>query len=132
MEVHKLNVSDYQMLRNTTDWHPLSDDQVEEALQRDLFSICVHAEDGAIGMGRVVGDGAIYFYVQDVVVHPKYKGKGIGKQILAGIEEFLDRTVKDYAFIGLMAAQNVDGFYHQFGYKKRADDSPGMYKVITK
>ena len=132
MEVHKLNVSDYQMLRNTTDWQSLSDSQVKEALKRDLFSICVYAEHGPVGMGRVVGDGAIYFYIQDVVVHPKYKGKGVGKQIMMEIEKFLDKTIEGYAFIGLMAAQNVDGFYHQFGYKKRLTDSPGMYKIIQK
>ena len=83
-------------------------------------------------MGRVVGDGSIYFYIQDVIVLPEYKGKGVGKRIMMEIERYLDKTISHYAFIGLMAADGVASFYHQFGFAKRPKEAPGMFKIIRK
>jgi ribosomal protein S18 acetylase RimI-like enzyme len=41
----------------------------------------VVALDGSqvIGMGRLVGDGVTYFYVQELAVLPAYQGRGIGR-----------------------------------------------------
>ncbi|WP_431126474.1 GNAT family N-acetyltransferase [Flagellimonas flava] len=127
-----LTLEDYQHLRATTEWEKLEDAQVEQALQNELFSVCVCYNDQPIGMGRVVGDGAIYFYVQDVIVHPKFKGKGIGRMIMQEIEKYLNETISQYAFVGLMAAQGVAAFYHQFGYSKRPMKGPGMFKIVQK
>jgi len=35
-----------------------------------------------IGMARVVGDGAMFFYIQDVVVTPAHQGRGVGTLLL--------------------------------------------------
>ncbi|MCL6266952.1 GNAT family N-acetyltransferase [Flagellimonas myxillae] len=127
-----LTLKHYQQLRATTEWEKLEDGQVEWALQNDLFSVCAIYGDQPIGMGRVVGDGAIYFYVQDVIVHTKFKGKGIGRMIMQEIEKYLNQTISHYAFVGLMAAQGVASFYHQFGYSKRPMKGPGMFKIVQK
>ncbi|MED1425669.1 GNAT family N-acetyltransferase, partial [Bacillus altitudinis] len=58
-----------------------------------------------IGMGRIVGDGAIYFYIQDIVVHPEYQKNGIGKKIMNTLVEYLNQNAPDKAFIGLFASQ---------------------------
>ncbi|WP_411032219.1 GNAT family N-acetyltransferase [Spongiimicrobium sp. 3-5] len=127
-----LTATDYQGLRNTTGWHPITDSGVEKALARDLFSVCVYCDGKTVGMGRIIGDGAIYFYIQDVIVHPEHKGQGVGTLIMDAVEKFLSDAVTEYAFIGLMAAQDVAEFYNRFGYRKRPDHGPGMYKVITR
>lgn len=132
VEIRKLRVSEYQTLRKTTGWDSIKDDIVSKALARDLFSICVLNKNEVVGMGRIIGDGAIYFYVQDVIVVPKYKGKGIGKLIMDNIEFFLNKNANNNSFIGLMAAEGVKDFYHKFGYIERPENKPGMCKMIKK
>lgn len=132
IESRKIKVSEYQTLRQTTGWDPIENEQVKKALSQDLFAVCVLDNDKPIGMGRVIGDSAIYFYIQDVIVDPGYQAKGIGKLIMDSIEDYLAKETNNNSFIGLMAAEGVMLFYEQFGYKKRPDDRPGMFKVIKK
>lgn len=110
----------------------LEDWVVKKALKNDLYSVCVFDENNLIGIGRVIGDGGIYFYIQDVIVHPDYQGKGVGKTIMERIELFLRGKADNNSFIGLMAAEGVKDFYRGFGYEERAENRPGMYKIIKK
>lgn len=128
----KIEVCEYQSLRQTTGWGSIENDVVEKALDKDLFSVCVLESEQIVGMGRVIGDGAIYFYIQDVIVDPGYQNKGIGKLIMESIEDYLAKNSNNNSFIGLMAAEGVTQFYEQFGYQKRFDDRPGMFKTIKK
>ena len=128
----KIKVCEYQSLRQTTGWGFIENDVVEKALEKDLFSVCVLDNDKPVGMGRVIGDGAIYFYIQDVIVDPGYQNKGIGKLIMESIEDYLAKNSNNNSFIGLMAAEGVTQFYEQFGYQKRPDNRPGMFKTIKK
>ncbi|NAY91105.1 GNAT family N-acetyltransferase [Muricauda sp. JGD-17] len=132
VEIGTLRVSDYQELRASTNWANIRDEVVKAALENDLFSICVFDNSRAIGIGRIIGDGAIYFYIQDVIVLPEYQGKGVGKLIMENIENYLIEKTSKNSFVGLMAAEGVGNFYKQFGYLKRPNSRPGMYKIIKK
>ena len=132
IEIRRLRTNEYQSLRKTTDWFQIEDEVVHNSLENDLFSICVSDNDKIIGMGRIVGDGAIYFYIQDVIVLPEYQGKGVGKLIMNHIEAFLNKNASNNSFIGLMAADGVTEFYQKFGYVERPENSPAMYKMFKK
>ena len=132
IENRRISTNEYQLIRSTTDWAKLGDKTVEKALCNDLYSVLVYDENKLIGLGRVVGDGAIYFYIQDIIVIPEYQGKGIGKMIMQDIENYLNDTASQNSFIGLMAAEGVQQFYYQFGYEERPDNKPGMFKMINK
>lgn len=127
-----LKVNEYQALRGTTDWFSVDDEVVKKSLKNDLFSVCVYDENKLVGMGRIVGDGAIYFYIQDIIVIPSYQGKGIGVLIMNEIEAYLEENAFNNSFIGLMAADGVQKFYHKFGYMERAETRPGMSKLMKK
>lgn len=126
----KIKVREFQLMRNSTGWDPIEDNVVEKALENDLFSTCIYDDELLIGMGRVIGDGAIYFYIQDVIVLPQYKGEGIGRMIMENIEKFIAQSAHKNSFIGLMAAEGVHEFYKNYGYKVRPDNAPGMFKVL--
>ncbi len=132
VESRGLKVVEYQLLRKTTGWDMLEDEVVGKALKNDLYSVCVFDNDKLVGIGRVIGDGFIYFYIQDIIVIPEFQKKGIGRLIMESIENYLSKTANNNSFIGLMAATNVKEFYHKFGYKERPEDRPGMYKMIEK
>lgn len=132
LEIRKIKVDEYQSLRNTTGWDSIADEVVKKALKNDFFSVCVLDDDKIIGMGRVIGDGAIYFYIQDVIVHPQHKSRGVGKMIMKSIEKYLNKATKENAFVGLMAAEGVKEFYEKYGYLERPAGRPGMFKVVKK
>ncbi|MCO6480722.1 MAG: GNAT family N-acetyltransferase [Phaeodactylibacter sp.] len=122
-------VEEYQTLRNSTGWDELADAAVEKGLSNSIFCACAIHQGAIIGMGRLVGDNAVYFYVQDVIVLPEFQGRGVGKAIMQEIERYLEKNAPRNAFIGLMAAAGIKKFYRQFGYVERGEDRPGMYKI---
>ncbi|MEE4255658.1 MAG: GNAT family N-acetyltransferase [Bacteroidales bacterium] len=132
IERRRLTVDEYQYLRGTTNWFKIEDKAVEKSIDNELFSVCVYDGQKIVGMGRIVGDGAIYFYIQDIIVIPSYQGKGLGVRIMNEIETFLLENAYNNSFIGLMAADGVHEFYLKFGYEKRDDKKPGMSKLMKK
>lgn len=126
------SVAEYQSLRNSTGWAGLSDEVVEKGMQGSLFSVCFLVGGKIAGAGRIVGDGAIYFYIQDVIVLPEYQKTGLGHMIMEELEEWLHENTFQHSFIGLMAAEGVKGFYTSFGYSERGDSKPGMSKMVEK
>lgn len=120
---------EYNEIRNTTDWDKLDLVTIEKGLKKSLFSVCLYELDKLIGVGRIVGDGSIYFYIQDIIVIPEYQGKGFGKIIMNEVMRYLDDNANHNSFIGLMAAEGVEKFYHKFGFRTRSTSKPGMYSV---
>ena len=53
--------------------------QAEAALRTELFRVTAFCEGKAVGMGRLVGDGAMYWYIQGMAVLSEYQGRGIEK-----------------------------------------------------
>lgn len=46
-------------------------------------------------MGRVVGDGAFFFYVQDVAVHPQHRRRGLGLGLGLGLGKAIMQRLRD-------------------------------------
>ena len=92
-------------------------------------SYVLHAEiDGEIvGMARIVGDGGFVNYIADVIVMPEHQGKGLGRQIMERILEYIKQNISlgGRAGISLFAAKSKEGFYEKFGFKSRPDEIYG-------
>ena len=66
-----ITVEEYQALRESVGWRRLSVNQARAAIEKSLFTVKVIGDRGTpIGMGRIVGDGAVICYIQDLVVSP--------------------------------------------------------------
>lgn len=122
-------IEDYSELRKAVGWAPLGKEMIEEGLRNSLFSVCAIYKNKVIGCGRVIGDGAVYFYVQDIMVLPEFQKNGIGKGIMASIMHWLGRHVSDKSFIGLMATKGNSKFYEKYGFQERPPDRPGMFII---
>ena len=107
----------------------MSDEGIEAGLSNALFSVILTHEGRTVGCGRIVGDGGLYFYLQDVIVAPEHQGRGLGAKIVSAAMGYLERTCRPGAFVGLMAADDVEGFYERYGFRRRPDRQPGMYLV---
>ncbi|NQY34930.1 MAG: GNAT family N-acetyltransferase [Alteromonadaceae bacterium] len=125
-------VEEFVNLRKRVGWRETDFEMAKTSLTNTLFHVVVRDHLKLIGMGRVIGDGSMYFYVQDIVVEPDYQKQGIGHILMQQIEIFLSKHTKSGATITLMAAKGKEGFYRRYGYVERPNDSTGngMFKLI--
>jgi len=81
----------------------------------------------AVGMGRLISDGVSDAYIQDLVVLPEYRDKGIGREI---VKTLVDHCKKKGIFwIGLIAEPNQDTFYETLGFKPMKNYIPMKYRM---
>jgi len=68
----------------------------------------------AVGMGRAISDDCSDAYLQDIVVLPEYRGKGIGAVILDTLVAFCRE--RGLTWIGLIAQPGTTPFYERRGF----------------
>lgn len=121
-------VEEYLALREGVGWMLFDREMTAKGLAHALYSVCILHQGRVIGCGRVIGDGGLYFYLQDIIILPAFQGEGLGKRLMQAITAYLNKNAQPGAFIGLMAAAGVSDFYTQFGFKVRPSDQPGMFR----
>lgn len=67
-----------------------------------------------VGAGRAVADGRDCSYLCDIVVHPDYQGRGLGKALVAKLTELSAGHRK----IILYANPGKEGFYRKLGFRR--------------
>lgn len=125
-------VAEFCALRKQVGWGETYVNMAALSLKNTLYCVCIRQSNTLLAMGRVVGDGAMYFYIQDVIVDLGYQGQGLGHEIMLKIEQYLQTTANTGATIGLMAAQGKAGFYLRYGYIERPSKTlgPGMCRFV--
>ena len=125
-------VDDFLSLREKIGWQNVSADNTKISLENSLFHVAIYSEQQLVGMGRVVGDGIMYFYVQDIAVSPDHQGLGIGALIMKNIEAYLSNTAIKGSTIGLLAVKGKEAFYARYHYIERPNASlgHGMCKFV--
>lgn len=121
-------VDEFRRLRGPEGGGEMGDEGLAAGLASALFS-CVVLHDGDVAAcGRVIGDGGMYFYVQDVIVLPEYSGHGLGAMVMDAVIGYLERVARPGAFVGLIDADSAEGFYERYGFQRRPDQT-GMFRV---
>jgi GNAT superfamily N-acetyltransferase len=99
------------------------------SLAGSVCGVVVHDEDAhLVAMGRVVGDGAFYFYVQEVVVHPDHQGRGLGRAVLHRLRDQVLATAGGDCFLGLFATPEAEKLYASEGFGSEV--MTGMWQVL--
>lgn len=130
IEYRSPTVPEYIRLRNSVGWWEADEKAVERALKNSLFSVVLLEGSNVVGFGRIVGDDGLYYYLQDLIVHPEFQGKGLGRLLMKELMNYIGIKAGKGAFIGLMAANGLEKYYESFGFKARKHSAPGMYQVI--
>ena len=91
-----------------------------EAVMRCLMgsNLVVTAWDGEqlVGTTRVITDGVYYATLWDVIVHPAYRGRGIGTALVQrAIAPFLGRG---FSYIALFSVAGGEAFYERLGFSR--------------
>jgi len=116
---------DYNRLRQLVGWGTYERDVIEQTLSNSLYFVCAVKDGEIIGMARIIGDGGIAYYIQDVIVKPAYQCQGVGTQLMDKIMEYISKHANNNSVIGLMAAKDKEPFYTQYGFTARPDDKTG-------
>jgi GNAT superfamily N-acetyltransferase len=121
---------EYEQLRQAVGWrlHDLED--ARRGLPGTLFAVCAYADGILAGMARVIGDGALVYYIQDVIVLPAFQGMGIGSRLMDKVMEYIEAHASHNAVVGLMAAKGVEPFYLTYGFASRPNDTLGAGMTI--
>ena len=122
-----VSVDDFIRLRNVSGLTPRPRDAAEKGLPRSLFGVTITFGSETVGMGRVIGDGALNFEIVDIAVDPEHQRKGLGSLIMQSIMNYLESEAPTGAYITLMA--DVPELYEKFGFKLSRPKSEGMYKI---
>lgn len=126
---NQLTTEDFIRLKTATGFMDRPLEQAEKAIRNGLFNVTAICEGKVVGMGRLVGDGAMYWYLQEIIVLPEYQGKGIGKSIVNRLLEHIRETAipGTGVEVGLTAVKGKEPFYEKFGF---SCGSSGMKKWI--
>ena len=114
------SAKDFSELRAKVGWGNIDLHMAHQSLANSLFHVIACHNDNVIGMARVVGDGIMYFYIQDLVIDPQFQNKGIGSALMLDVEKYLSESAKKGATIALLSAQGKEDFYARFGYVERS------------
>lgn len=121
------SVEQYVQLRIEAGLTPITPEAAAKGLPNTLFAVTLFQGEDLIGMGRVSGDGGIFFQVTDIAVKPSHQGRGYGRQIMEEIMVYLDREVPPGSFATLIADSPADKLYARYGFCLARPASEGMY-----
>jgi len=96
---------------------PLGDKKPHElkfAFSNSLYKCFVLEGQRLIGVGRVVGDGVDTAYLCDIVVHPEFQRRGLGREITL---KLMDLSAGHKKVI-LYANPGVEPLYEKLGFRR--------------
>lgn len=111
--------------------------QYQKALENSLFSVTAVYNNKVIGIGRLIGDGVLDWYIKDIVIIPEYRGKGAGRALMDYLMAYINEHSMPETLISitLMASKGKEPFYEMLGFRTRPNDSEGagmqMYRMTT-
>ncbi|WP_298746162.1 GNAT family N-acetyltransferase [uncultured Brevundimonas sp.] len=121
---------EYLRLRVAAGLSRKSPEGAAKGLANSWHSVVVRRDGDAVGMGRVIGDGGLFFMVVDIAVEPAHQGRGLGKAIMAALVERLREAAPSRAHVALIADGEAHRLYAQYGFTLTAPGGVGMQMVI--
>lgn len=133
---NQLHPDDFIRLFASAGWGELPRDMVETSLANSYATFSVENGDRVIAMARLLGDGAMSFFLKDFVVEPEYQGNGVGRALLMHIEEYIRAQLKPgwEGYLQLVSSKGKEEFYQKLGYAVHPHEhsGPGMSKWIRR
>ncbi|SEF70458.1 GNAT family N-acetyltransferase [Paenibacillus sp. UNC499MF] len=120
---------EYAELRKLAGLAPLEEAAAAAGLNGSIFTVVVRDEKSRLmGMGRIVGDGACYFQVVDVLVHPSCgeQRSVVEERIMQELVRYLDENASEGSQVFVISDTPGIRLYQSFGFKLMYPDFYGM------
>lgn len=120
-------VEEFAALTAAVGFRPHDPEAIEIALKNSWCSVCAEIEGAVVGVGRVVGDGAMHFYVTGIMVLPSHQRLGIGARIVEALLAEVRKMPYANTLVEALPLPGLDGFYAGFGFRASREYAPGMH-----
>lgn len=124
-----LQAEDFVRLRIEAGFVEIPVEHARKALQNGLLNVSAIYNGELVGMGRLVGDGAMYWYLQEIIILPDFQRKGIGTMIVNHLIDYAkaNSITGRFTTIGGVSAKGKEPFYKKMGFDII---STGIIKMI--
>ena len=100
-------------LRESVGWNRM-ESKYSNPLMTSYYHIAVYEGDKLVGYIDSVSNGVTDAYIQDLMVHPDYQGKGLGTKLMNKMITYLKEN-RIY-IISVVFEESLKPFYARFGF----------------
>lgn len=108
-----VSVKDLADLRESVGWSRM-ENEYKNPLLTSYYHIVVYEKETLIGYIDCVSNGVTDAYIQDLMVHPDYQGRGIGTDLMKKMIDYLKE--KHIYMISVVFEESLKPFYEKFGF----------------
>jgi predicted GNAT family N-acyltransferase len=108
--------TEYIDLRTKMGWGSIDEETANRTIEAAAFTVCLRRQDQCVGVARVMGDNAMYFFLADLIVAPEFRGSGYGDRLMHAVTSYLNRSAMPGATITLVPLSGQEPFYERFGF----------------
>lgn len=128
-----LSKEDFISLYESAGWGSPSPEAAETAIKNSYAVFSVKDGEKTAAMVRLLGDGAMAFFMKDLIVSPEYQGNGLGSLMLNHLMDFIESELKPgwTAKFQLMSAPGKEGFYRKQGLNENPYEDGGSGFTIN-
>lgn len=124
-------VSEYmELVSSTNAGNQLNEINTDRILSAAIFAVVAKEmiTGQVIASALLLGDGVSFYYVKDVMVHPRWQHNRVGSLLLKELTLWLDNNAPPDAYVALFTPENLAPFYQQFDFVPAF----GMQRTIQK
>ena len=100
-------------LRESVGWNRM-ESEYSNPLMTSYYHIAVYEDGKLVGYIDSVSNGVTDAYIQDLMVHPDYQGKGLGTELMNQMIAYLKEN-RIY-IISVVFEESLKPFYDRFGF----------------
>ncbi len=124
-----LDLYELEELCNAVGWARRPIRKVKKAIQHSYLVVTMWEHRGArrrlVGFSRATSDHAFNATIWDVVIHPDFQGRGLGKELMRQLIKKL--RSEDISNVTLFADPQVVDFYKGLGFMPDPEGIKGMF-----
>ncbi|NJL85797.1 MAG: GNAT family N-acetyltransferase [Leptolyngbyaceae cyanobacterium SM1_1_3] len=125
----EIDLYELEELCDAVGWSRRPIRKVRKAIQHSFIVVSMWEQQPSrrrlIGFSRATSDHAFNATIWDVVVHPDYQGKGLGKALMQQLIKKL--RSEDISNVTLFADPQVVDFYRNLGFMSDPEGIKGMF-----
>lgn len=108
-----VSAKDLSDLRESVGWNRM-ESEYSNPLMTSYYHIAVYEDGKLVGYIDSVSNGVTDAYIQDLMVHPDYQGKGLGTELMNQMIAYLKEN-RIY-IISVVFEESLKPFYDRFGF----------------
>lgn len=123
----RIKPEDISSLREAVGWNKM-EKEFRNPLLTSYCHIAAYEGTELIGYIDSISNGVTDAYIQDLMVHPKYQGKGIGTELMNQMIAYMKE--KHIYMVSVIFEEELKTFYERFGFYTMLSGQLETYESI--